>query len=380
MNYFDYAATCPLDQEAAEVYIKAATAYYGNTSSLHDTGTQANELLENCRNEMAQLLGVQKEGIFFTSGGSESNFLGIQSLLSSSLKKGKHIITGMAEHSSITNTMEKLITEQQYEVTALPLNQAGHIDIEQVKKALRKDTVLISIQHGNPEIGTLQPLKEIGSICKENQILLHSDCIQTFGKKDVRLVAQAVDSLSISGHKFYGPKGIGAVYIHPRLNWKRYYPGATHENGFRPGTVNVPAIAAMTVAAQKAYRHLDEHHSQSLRLREAFLHALEPIKKNCIIYSGDEASQLPSTIGMRIKGIEGQLIMLECNRYGFAISTGSACQTGMQFSSKTMKALGITGKSAKEFIRISFGWETTINDAQLLGKTLAKIAEDILHS
>ncbi|WP_102274424.1 IscS subfamily cysteine desulfurase [Cytobacillus massiliigabonensis] len=380
MKYFDFAATCPLDHEAAEVYLKAATAYYGNTSSLHDTGSQANDLLENCRNEMAQLLGVQKEGIYFTSGGSESNFLAIQSLLSSSLKAGKHIITSMAEHSSISNTLIKLIEEQQYEATVIPLNSAGHIDLEQVKNAVRKDTVLISIQHGNSEIGTLQPIEDIGRLCAENQILIHSDCVHTFGKTDIKQVAQAVDSLSISGHKFYGPKGAGAVYIHPRLNWKGYYPGAAHEKGFRPGTVNVPAIAAMTVAAQKAYKYLNEHHSLYLCQREAFLQALEPIKKNCIVYGSDAIAQLPSTIGMRIKGIEGQLIMLECNRYGFAISTGSACQTGMQFSSKTMKALGITGKSAKEFIRISFGWETTVNDAQLLAQSIVKIVQDILQS
>lgn len=380
LKYFDYAATCPLDREAAEIYIKAATEYYGNTSSLHDTGGHAKELLENCRSEMAQLLGVQKEGIYFTSGGSESNFLAIQSLLSTNLKTGKHIITSMAEHSSITSIMKKLIKEHLYEVTVLPLNPAGQIDIDEVKNAIRKDTILISIQHGNPEIGTLQPLEKIGRLCIENRILFHSDCIHTFGKIDIKQVAQVADSISISGHKFYGPKGIGAVYIHPRLNWQGYYPATTHEKGFRPGTVNVPAIAAMTVAAQKAGKYLNDHHSHYLRLRGAFLQVLEPIRKHYIVYHADASEQLPSTIGMRIKGIEGQLLMLECNRYGFAISTGSACQTGMQLPSKTMEALGITGKSAKEFIRISFGWKTTVNDVQLLGNLIVKIVQDTRQS
>ncbi|MFE8696862.1 IscS subfamily cysteine desulfurase [Cytobacillus sp. FJAT-53684] len=373
MKYFDYAATCPLDKDAAEVYVKAATEYYGNTRSLHDIGSQANELLENCRREIAQLLGVVKEGIYFTSGGSEGNFLAIHALLSA--KKGKHIITGIAEHSSITSTIEKLTEEQQYEVTALPFNQQGHIDIEQLRNAIRKDTALICIQHGNPEIGTKQPIEEIGWLAKEKDILVHSDCVQSFGKTDLQRVAQSVDSLSISGHKFYGPKGTGAVYIHPRLNWNGYYPNASHEKGFRPGTLNVPAIAAMTVAAQKVYQKLDQNHSHYYLLRETFLNALEPIKNQFVVYKTDDSLQLPSTIGMRVLGIEGQWMMLECNRYGFAISTGSACQTGMKSSSKTMMALGVSGKMAKEFIRISFGLETTKEDAKELGESIVKIVQ-----
>ncbi|MBU8879541.1 IscS subfamily cysteine desulfurase [Bacillus sp. FJAT-29790] len=379
MKYFDYAATCPLDEEAAQVYVKAATEYYGNAQSLHDTGSQAKELLENCRHEFAKLLGVMKEGIYFTSGGSESNFLAIQSLLSSSLKKGKHIITGIAEHSSILSTLEKL-TEDDYEVTALPLNSLGQIDLEQVRNAIREDTVLITIQHGNPETGILQPLEEINKICKEHQILFHSDCVQTFGKAELKTVAQFVDSLSISGHKFYGPKGTGAVYIHPRFHWKAFYPGASHEKGFRPGTVNVPGIAAMTVAAQKALGNLEDHIKKVHVLRKTFLNALDPIKENCIIYGLSDSRQLPSTIGMRIIGLEGQYVMLECNRYGFAISTGSACQVGMQSPSKTMKAMGVSGKSGKEFIRISFGWKTTERETQELGEALVKIVNQSVRT
>lgn len=375
MKYFDYAASCPLDKEAAEVYVKSATQYYGNSSSLHDTGSDASTLLENCRSEWAGMLQVQKEGIYFTASGSESNFLAIQALLTAKLKKGKHIITSLAEHSSIHSTLEKLRQENDYEVTKLPLNSKGLIELDDLREAIREDTVLISIQHGNSEIGTLQPIEEISVFCKENEILFHSDCVHTFGKVNISWIAKLVDSLSISGHKFYGPKGTGAVYINPYLNWAPYFPNTSHERGFRPGTVNVPSIAAMTVAAQKANKKLDMNAQHYENLREAFITALEPIIGQYTIHGSESSTQLPSTIGMRIQGIEGQLLMLECNRRGFAISTGSACQVGMLTISKTMNAMGITGKDAKEFIRISFGWDTSESDTDALGKALVKIKQ-----
>ena len=376
MIYFDYAASCPLDEDAAQIYVKAATQYYGNSQSLHDIGSQASDLLESCRSKFARMLGVIKEGIYFTGGGSEGNFLSIHALLSSPLKKGRHIITGMAEHSSVHICLESLRADG-YEVTALPLNPAGQIDIELVKATIREDTVLMSIQHGNPEIGTLQPIQEISELCKANDILIHTDCVQTFGKVDVRPIAGLVDSLTISGHKFYGPKGIGVIFLNPRLHWLPFLPGTAHENGLRAGTVNVPAIVAMTSAAQKVYNHLDSQMNHYWELRKAFILALQPEHSKCIIYeTAKDSCQMPSTIGMRVKGMEGQFLMLECNRHGFAISTGSACQVGLKSPSKTMIALGLKGKIAKEFIRISFGRETTEEDVKALGQAIVKIINE----
>ncbi|MBP1913892.1 IscS subfamily cysteine desulfurase [Lederbergia galactosidilytica] len=368
IKYFDYAATCPLDQEAAQLYVQTATDFFGNTSSLHDTGGQAQQLLETCRKEFAHMLKVHEEGIYFTSGGSEGNFLAIQALLSSPIKSGNHIITSIAEHASIHSTLEKC-KQNGYEVTAIPLNQDGHIDVETLTDAIRKETVLITIQAANSEIGTSQPIKEIGKICRDNGILLHSDCVQAFGKLDMQEMVQSVDSLAISGHKFYGPKGVGVVYLSPHLHWHPFYPNTTHEGGFRPGTVNVPGIAATTLAAQKTIAHMEEQYHHSLKLRKVFLETINAKGKQIVVYPSD----LPSIIGLRMKGIEGQLIMLECNRAGYAISTGSACQVGSQAPIKTMTALGIIGKPAKEFIRISFGKNTKVEDVQQLGETLIKI-------
>ncbi|MDZ5470832.1 IscS subfamily cysteine desulfurase (plasmid) [Bacillus sp. 31A1R] len=378
MKYFDYAASCPLDKNAGEAYIKAATEYFGNSRSLHDIGSAANQLLESCRQEIASLLGVQKDGIYFTSGGSESNFLALHSLLSGKNKQGKHIISGVAEHSSVQSTLESL-KQDGYEITLLSFDQEGFIDIEELKKEIREDTVLVTIQHVNPEIGTIQPIDEISNLCKQHSILFHSDTVQSFGKLELKNLSQQVDALSISGHKFYGPKGIGAVYLNPKLNWLPFYPGTSHEYGFRPGTLNVPAIVGMTVAAQKAYQSLNEYHEQFFQLREKLLSVLEPMAEQITFYNADCHRQLPSTFGLRLKGLEGQFVMLECNRHGYAISTGSACQTGKQSASKTMRALNIPEKEAKEFIRISFGRDTTEEDITELGHTILEIIQTHLH-
>lgn len=374
MNYFDFAATCPIDKDASAAFVKASNEYFGNTSSLHNIGSNANNLLEHCRSEMAKFLNVRKEGIYFTSGGSESNYLAIRALLSATGKKGKHIITGFAEHSSIQSTMN-LLSNEGYDITYLPFHKEGIIDIVEFQKNIREDTVMVSIQHANSEIGTIQPIIEIGAICKENKLLFHSDCVQTFGKIPLQEVARTVDSLSISSHKFYGPKGVGVVYINPEIGWKSYLPGTTHENGFRPGTVNVPSIAAMLTAASKAHRLLEQNNSHYQLLRKAFIKSLKKLESQIVIYDAKE-SQLPSTVGMRVKGIEGQWIMLECNRRGYAISTGSACQTGLQTPSKTMLALGLSDACAKEFIRISFGWQTSIEDVLRLGETIIAIIKE----
>lgn len=370
MKYFDFAASCPLDDDAAQIYLKTATDYYGNSLSLHDTGSTASCLLETCREEIAAMLGVDQQGVHFTSGGSEANFLGIMALLSAVPHDGRHIITSAAEHSSVFNTMKKLESDG-WEVTFLSLNSSGIIEPDRVLAAIRQDTALISLQHGNPEIGTIQPIQEIGELCRDRRIFLHTDCVQTFCKIPVNQIAKFADSLTISAHKFYGPKGTGAAYINPKLAWKPFLPATTHENGFRPGTVNVPGISAMTVAAQKAYQQMTEEFERMKELRGLFIDTLSahPVR----IFGNMEGVQLPGIIGLGIKGIEGQYVLLECNRRGFAISTGTACHAGMHEPARTMVAMGVSGKEAKEFFRISFGKYTNEEDVQRLAIILSEI-------
>ncbi len=372
MKYFDYAASTPLDTEAAQVYVEASTKYYGNTGSLHDAGTQAKDILENCRSQFAQMLGVESSGVYFTSGGSESNHLGIHALLSAKKKTGFHIISGIAEHGSIRSTLNSL-SLQNYEVTLLPLDENGQIDVESLKAATRDDTALVVIQHANSEIGSIQPVEEIASWCKDNNILFHCDTVHSFAKMDLKPITKVVDSLSISSHKFYGPKGIGVAYVNPKIAWHPHYPGTSHENGFRPGTVNVPAIAAMTVAAQTCHKGLSESIEKAEKLREGFLAILENEKDDITVYGSKGSGQIPNTIGLRLHGLEGQWVMLECNRLGYAISTGSACSTGQQSASKTMTAMEVPEKIGKEFIRISFGHDTTEEELTDLAHTLIEV-------
>lgn len=376
MKYFDYAATCPLDQDAADIFIQASTKYYGNSQSLHDAGSSSANLLESCRQEFARLLGVEKAGIYFTSGGSEANYLGIMVLLSAKRKNGNHIITGAAEHSSVYNLMKKLEGEG-WEITYLPLNSNGKIELASFIEAVRPETVLVSIQHGNPEVGTIQPIINMAEYCRSKEILIHTDCVQTFGKTPVAPLAGWVDALSISGHKFYGPKGTGTAYVNPKLAWKPYIDGTIHEKGFRPGTVNVPGIAAMTAAAQKAHSLMETETKRVNKLREALIESLSEVRDSIEIFGTEGDEQLTGIMGMAIKGLEGQYVLLECNRKGFAISTGTACHTGMLSPAKTMSAMGIKGKQAKEFFRISFGRETQQEDAVNLGRMLAAINSQV---
>ncbi|NWQ40174.1 IscS subfamily cysteine desulfurase [Bacillus sp. EB106-08-02-XG196] len=373
MIYFDFAATTPLDPEAAEVFVQASTEYFGNSSSLHDIGGQSQDLLENCREELANLLGINKKGLYFTSGGSEGNFLAIEALLSAPKKPGKHIIAGLAEHSSIHGVLNRL---DGYSITYLPLNSSGLIDVAELERNITPETVLVALQHVNSEIGTIQPIEEIARICREHDIYFHSDFVQSFGKIDVRSLIQLVSSFSFSGHKIYGPKGVGGVYIDPAISWRPFFPGGSHEKGFRPGTVNVPAIAAMTAAAQKIHGNMEQNYDKFLEFRAAFMESLNPIKEFVHIHQAESVSQLPSIIGLRISRIEGQWMMLECNRNGFAISTGSACQIGMQSPAKVTQALGLTPKEAKEFIRISFGNSTKREDVVKLGETIVDIIKN----
>ncbi len=374
MKYFDYAATCPIDEEALDAYVKASKEYFGNTSSLHDLGGKASTLVDQCRETLAQLTGVNSKDMYFTSGGTESNFLAIQALLDANREKGKHIIISQAEHSSVQN-MVKRLEQQGYRISRIPLTKKGFIDVGVLCERATEETALIAVHHVNPEIGTLQPLEKVRNLCRKNGILLHSDCVQSFGKVDLQQVAPLVDSFSISSHKVYGPKGIGAVYISPSLSFQPFLPDVAHEKGVRAGTVNVPAVAGFAVAAQRMYQNLQQKQNHQQTLVEAFDRALTPLKDNVDIFYPSSEHGFSSIIGLCVKGIEGQWLMLEGNRNGFAFSTGSACSSGQQDPSKTLMAMGFPEEKAKTFIRISFGKDHTIEDVEDLAHYLVQTIE-----
>ncbi|PFN27320.1 IscS subfamily cysteine desulfurase [Bacillus cereus] len=355
MIYLDYAATTPMSKEALQTYVKAASQYFGNEQSLHDIGGTASSLLQVCRKTFAEMIGGKEQGIFFTSGGSESNYLAIQSLLNA--RSGKHIVTTPMEHASIRSYFQSLKTKG-YTITEIPVNKGGLIDLIDLEAAITEDTVLASIQHGNSEIGTVQNIAEIGALLKKHNVLFHTDCVQTFGKLPIHVFEMGIDSLSVSAHKIYGPKGVGACYINPQVRWEQIFPGTSHEKGFRPGTVNVPGIASFVTASENILKNQQAESLRFKELRSYFLERLQALPLE-IEVEGHSTSCLPHIIGVTIKGIEGQYTMLECNRRGIAISTGSACQVGKQEPSKTMLAIGKTYEEAKQYVRFSFGQQTT---------------------
>ncbi|MED4853244.1 IscS subfamily cysteine desulfurase [Caldifermentibacillus hisashii] len=361
MIYLDYAATTPMSENALDVFIQASKNFYGNASSLHDIGSTAANLLEASRRQLAKRLNCEQNGIYFTSGGSESSILAISSLIEAHKVKGNHLITTKCEHASIYHLFQKL-GKNGFEVTYLPVDEYGMVSLDVLKQAIKKTTILASIQHANSEIGTVQPIKEIGEILHEKKVIFHCDAVQSFGKLPIDVKEMNIDSLSLSGHKIYGPKGVGAAYINPKLKWHPQLPGTTHESGFRPGTVNVPEIASFVTAADDICENMEKEGKRLSALREELINYLTALPAAKIVVEGSSVSRLPNILGLRIVGMEGQYVMLECNRYGLAISTGSACSVGMQAPSRTMKAIGRTDEEAMSFIRLSLGKNTTRDD------------------
>jgi cysteine desulfurase len=373
--YLDYAATTPMSENALTIYMKAAKSAFGNSSSLHDIGGMAARTLQASRKIITDMICGNEKGLYFTSGGSEANILAVQSLLNGVDLKNNHIITTQIEHSSLYTFFKSLQTRG-YEVSFLEPNKQGFISTDDITSKLKSNTGLVSIQHGNSEIGVVQPIKEIGRLLKKRGILFHSDCVQTFGKLPINVEDIHIDAISISSHKIYGPKGIGAAYINPSVFWQPVIPGTTHESGFRPGTVDVPGAAAFATAAKDVSANMYTNIEHYLKLRKDFVDSLKPCKDRIKLLNENNENTLPNILPLLVDGIEGQYMMLECNRFGFAISTGSACQVGMQAPSRTILALGYDEQKAKQYIRISLGAQTSSEEVQTFAKQLINIIEN----
>nr|WP_026682491.1 IscS subfamily cysteine desulfurase [Priestia megaterium] len=372
MKYFDYAATTPIDPEVLAIYQETALSYWGNTSSLHDQGTKAKGLLESCRDKLASILHVSSDGIYFTSGGTEANHIAIITLALSRQDRGKHIITTMAEHSSVFSSTAYL-RKAGFKITEIPFLQNGQLDFYALTDAIQNDTILISVGHANSEIGSIQPIEAISKQVRGQNILLHSDCVQSFGKIDIASISPFVDAMSLSSHKIYGPKGVGAVFIRPEYRVTGIFPNETHERGIRGGTVNTPGIAAFVAAALKL---TNKDWKKMYQLRTTFFeHLGSNWEKRFTIIESPSDVQLPHVIGLTVNGREGQWVMLECNRRGFHISTGSACHQELQSPARTIIAMGVMEEKQREFIRISFGQDTTLDDVIQLAQLLRKLAK-----
>ncbi|MDZ7772546.1 MAG: IscS subfamily cysteine desulfurase [Balneolaceae bacterium] len=357
MIYLDYAATTPMSEGALQAYRKVAKRYYGNPSSIHDPGSTAARVVEKAREALAGMLGVpdRARGVFFTGSGSEANELALRSLLKGTPDR-RHVVASPIEHSCVRNTL-RLLEEEGCAVDYLPVDRRGYVDPEDLRGMLQPETGLVTVHHAHPELGVVQPLEELGEAAREAGVPLHSDAVQSFGKIPVEAARMGLSAVSVSAHKLYGPKGLGAVWMDPSVNWKGVMPGATQQNGFRQGTLDAPAVAAFLAALREAEEERDERDRRLRALHERMLKGLRALPFE-VSLEGEPEEGLPGLVGLRVPGMEGQYLMLECNRKGVAISTGSACTVGTGKPPHTMTRLGYEAQEAREFIRLSFGKET----------------------
>ncbi|MCS7163481.1 MAG: cysteine desulfurase [Thermodesulfovibrio sp.] len=357
MIYLDYNATTPLEPRVKEEIVKSFDEF-GNPSSSHIYGKKAKEIIEKARTKVAELIDAEPEEIFFTSGGTESNNLAI---LGRALCFNKgHIITSSIEHPSVLNPCKQLAMYG-YDVTFLPVNSEGIVDPEDVKKAIRKDTILVTIMHSNNETGVIQPIKEIGEILLEREIPFHTDCAQSIGKVKVSVKELSVTMLSLAGHKFYAPKGVGALYIKKNFMIKPIFFGASHEMGLRPGTENTPYIAGLGKASEIISQELYKIKEHLKNVTEILLKGLLEIPH--VKLNGAKFQRLPNTINISIKGIVADEFVERLSDR-VAISTGSACHAGIKKPSHVLLAMGISPDEAFSSIRISTGRFTTIDEVK----------------
>ncbi|MDF2606391.1 MAG: cysteine desulfurase [Bacillales bacterium] len=372
MIYLDFAATTPISENALNTYVEMSRKYYGNSQSIHNFGLDANNIVELSKKQLAKILNCSSNGIYFTSSGSEANYLSIMSILKGNKKKGSHIITSLVEHSSILNLFKKL-EEDGFEVTYLKTDIHGRISLNELQDSIRTDTVLTSINFVNSEIGTIQEIKKIGMLLRESNVIFHTDAVQAFGKLKIDVDELCIDSISFSGHKIYGPKGVGFCYINPSISWSPLISGTTHQSGFRPGTLDLPSISALVTAATDIYSDLSNTIYYYSKLNSHFRNLILNNQLPVTIYG---INQIPNIIGFSVDGIEGQYLMLECDKKGIAISTGSACKVGLQKPSNTMLAIGLNRDAARQFVRISFGKFTNFKHLNQLIEIIKELREN----
>lgn len=349
--YADNAATTQMTDRSIEAVLKSMKEDYGNPSSLHTTGQLAAEKLYDARVRLANIIGAKPEEIYFTSGGSEADNQAIRSAALLGAKKDKkHIISTKIEHHAVLHTLQRLEKEG-FEVTYLDVGERGIVDVKDVEDAIREDTALVTIMYANNEIGTIQPIKEIGAICREKKVLFHTDAVQAIGHLHVNVVKENIDLLSLSAHKFHGPKGVGALYARKGVRILPLIDGGAQEKGKRAGTENLPGIIGMVAALEEAMETLDEDNKKVAALRDKLIEGLSQIPYSKL--NGDREQRLPGTVNFIFEGIEGESLLLLLDQRGIEGSSGSACTSGSLDPSHVLMSLGLPHEVAHGSLRLS---------------------------
>lgn len=371
--YVDNAATTAMSDIAVEAMKPYLQGIYGNPSSLHSVGQRAKEELEGARELVASCLCAQPREIYFTSGGSEADNQAIRSAAYNGAAKGKrHIISTNFEHHAVLHTLKKLEKEG-FEVTYLPVDKSGLITPSQVEEAIREDTALVTIMYANNEVGTILPIRQIGAVCREKKVTFHTDAVQAVGHIPVDVEADNIDMLSLSAHKFHGPKGVGVLYCRRNIPLRTFIEGGAQEKGKRAGTENLAGICSMAAALKDAVGHLSENMAKEERLRNILIEGLLKIPHSKL--NGDRQQRLPGNVNMCFEGIEGESLLLLLDAKGICASSGSACTSGSLDPSHVLLALGLPHEVAHGSLRLSLSPDNTEEEMNYIVSEVPKVVE-----
>ncbi len=375
IRYFDHAATTPVSENVLKAMLPYFTYEYGNASSLYTIGRQSKKAIEEARKKVARAIGAKQHEIYFTSCGSESDNLAIKGVAYSHKEKGNHIITSKIEHPAVLNTCETL-QRQGFEVTYLDVDEKGFINIEQLINSIRPTTILISVMFANNEIGTIQPIEMIGNIAKQKGILFHTDSVQAVGNVKIDVNQLHIDLLSMSAHKFYGPKGIGALYVREGVEFERIQDGGHQERNKRAGTENVAEIVGLGEAIEEIYQNYETYNQKLVDLRDYYISEAQKRIPNTKL-NGDKQKRLPGNANLSFPKINAQELLLGLDEKGICASAGSACSSGETSPSHVLTAIRLSPEVAEGTLRVTFGKDNTKEDVEYLVNSLEEVINKI---
>jgi len=372
--YLDYNATTPVCNAAREAMELYFSKHFGNPSSIHRAGRDARAAVDNARDKIASLLCAKPNEIVFTSGGTEACNLAVLGLSRCRMDGVGHVICEKTEHHAVLHSVEHLEEHEGFEVTWLDPSNEGVVDLDQLAKSIRPETRLVSIMTANNETGVIQPMREISRICRERGVLLHSDCVQAFGKIDIDI--SLVDAASFAAHKFYGPKGIGFLFLRSGLSLQPVLFGGAHENRRRPGTENVPAIAGMAAAAEFVLSNRQTEQDRQLKLRDELWNLISQNVADARL-NGENAPRLANTLNVSLLGIDSEMLLIALDLKGVCASSGSACMVGSVSASHVLLAMGLPIERARSAVRLSLGKPTTVEEIAATAKIVGEIVDRV---
>ncbi len=372
--YLDHSATTPVDLEVAALMMTYYTEKYGNPSSVHSFGREARQALEEARRQVAELIGATPQEITFTSGGTEADNLAIIGTAEAMSKKGKHLITSSVEHHAVLETCE-FLAKNGFELTILPVDAEGIVSVEDVRMAIRPDTILISVMHANNEVGAIQPIVEIGQLAKEHSITFHVDAVQTLGKIPINVKDMNIDLLTVSSHKIYGPKGVGALYVRKGVRLAPRAHGGSQEKKRRSGTENTPGIIGFGKACELIGKRMDKEDARQIILRDKLMNGIIERIKYVKVNGPLGEKRLANNVNVSIRFVEGESLLLSLDMLGIAASSGSACTSGSLDPSHVLLAMGLVHEIAHGSLRFSLGSQNTEEEIDYVLEQLPKIVE-----